>query len=108
MKKNIQFFVKCKALFNIFYVDLQKEWYDDKKGLTNHSYTDNFMKKTLFLFLMLLCGLRASAQEEYHIKNFGKADDLIVRSRVCFAQHNGFMWIGTTSGVIVFDGRHAH
>lgn len=37
MKKNIQFFVKCKALFNIFYVDLQKEWCDDKKGLIYHS-----------------------------------------------------------------------
>ncbi len=57
---------------------------------------------------MVLCGIRALAQEEYYIKNFGKADDLRVRSRVCFAQVNGFMWIGTTNGVIVFDGRHAH
>ena len=66
------------------------------------------MKKILVLFLMVLCGISVSAQEEYHIKNFGKADDLRVRSRVCFAQVNGFMWIGTTNGVIVFDGRHAH
>ena len=66
------------------------------------------MKKIFILFLMVLCGIRALAQEEYYIKNFGKADDLRVRSRVCFAQVNGFMWIGTTNGVIVFDGRHAH
>ena len=53
----------------------------------------------------------ATAQKEfkeYNIKTFGKTDNLRVRSKVCFAQVNGFMWIGTSSGVIVFDGRNAH
>lgn len=66
------------------------------------------MKKIIFLFLMVLCAIGATAQEEYYIKNFGKTDDLRVRSKTCFAQVNGFMWIGTSNGVIVFDGYHAH
>ena len=73
------------------------------------------MRKILFLFLMAMCAFVATAQKtaqkefkEYNIKNYGKTDDLRVRSKACFAQVNGFMWIGTTSGVIVFDGHHSH
>ena len=66
------------------------------------------MRRIIIMFFILLCGIWATAQEEYHIKNFGKNDDLRVRSKACFAQVNGFMWIGTSNGVIVFDGRHAH
>lgn len=69
------------------------------------------MRKILFLFLMVLCTVMATAQKEfkeYNIKTFGKTDNLRVRSKVCFAQVNGFMWIGTSSGVIVFDGHNAH
>ena len=69
------------------------------------------MKRILFMFLMAFCTVMATAQkefQEYNIKTFGKTDNLRVRSKVCFAQVNGFMWIGTSSGVIVFDGRNAH
>ena len=30
MKAIVGLVVKCRAFFNTFYVDLQKEWYDDK------------------------------------------------------------------------------
>ena len=72
------------------------------------------MRRIIIMFFILLCGIWATAQtaqkefKEYNIKNFGKTDNLRVRSKVCFAQVNGFMWIGTSSGVVVFDGRNAH
>jgi len=49
----------------------------------------------------------AMAQEEYHIKVFGQTDELKVRGQTCMAQINGFLWIGTSQGMLVFDGQHA-
>ena len=49
----------------------------------------------------------AMAQEEYHIKVFGQTDELKVRGTTCMAQINGFLWVGASSGLIVFDGQHA-
>ena len=47
------------------------------------------------------------AQEEYHVKVFGQTDELKVRGLVCMAQINGFLWVGTSKGIVTFDGQHA-
>lgn len=68
----------------------------------------NGMKKMLMIGVMVLSAMVMLAQEEYHIKNFGKGDDLKVRGTTCIAQVNGFMWIGTSTGLVAFDGEHSY
>jgi hypothetical protein len=41
MKAIVGLVVKCRVFFNTFYVDLPKEWHNEKKRLTNYSYIDN-------------------------------------------------------------------
>ena len=57
--------------------------------------------------MMLLSVARMLAQQEYHVKVFGRSDDLRVRGAVCFEQMNGFIWVGTSEGLIAFDGKRA-
>ena len=65
------------------------------------------MKMSLF-GVMILWAAMGFAQGEYHIKNFGVTDELKVRGSTCLAQVNGFMWIGTSTGLVGFDGTHAY
>ncbi len=65
------------------------------------------MKKAI-LFWMMLMAMNMCAQEEYHIKTFGKNDDLRTRGVTCVTQINGFIWVGTSSGFYAFDGKHIH
>lgn len=69
------------------------------------SITD--MRKLLLIGMMTFWACMAMAQEEYHIKVFGQTDELKVRGQVCMANINGFLWVGTSTGMIVFDGQHA-
>ena len=66
------------------------------------------MKKMGLFWVMALGAMMLFAQEKYHIKNFGKTDELKVRGTTCMVQVNGFMWIGTSSGLVGFDGAHAY
>ena len=65
------------------------------------------MRKILLIGLMTFWACVAMAQEEYHIKVFGLTDELKVRGQTCMAQINGFLWVGTSSGMYVFDGQYA-
>lgn len=56
--------------------------------------------------MMLLGAAGLLAQQEYHVKVFGRTDELDVRGSLCIAQMNGFIWVGTSSGLIAFDGQH--
>lgn len=57
--------------------------------------------------MMVLGAVGMQAQQEYHVKVFGQTDGLKVRGSVCIAQMNGFIWVGTSSGLIAFDGKNA-
>ena len=48
------------------------------------------------------------AQDEYHIKNFGKNDELKTRGATRIAQINGFIWVGSSDGFYAFDGAHMY
>ncbi len=66
------------------------------------------MKKVVLMCVMVLSAVSMVAQKAYHIKNFGKTDELQVRGSTCLLQVNGFMWIGTSTGLIGFDGKHSY
>ena len=66
------------------------------------------MRKTILFCVMMMAVVMMSAQDEYYIKNYGKTDELKVRGGTCIAQINGFLWIGTSTGFIAFDGNHMH
>ena len=66
------------------------------------------MKKVVWLWLLMMVAGSMCAQEEYHIKNFGKNDELKTRGATRIAQINGFIWVGTSDGFYAFDGNHMH
>lgn len=66
------------------------------------------MKKAILFFVMLIVAGGMWAQEEYHIKTYGKNDELRTRGTTRLTQINGFMWIGTSEGFSAFDGIHMH
>lgn len=67
------------------------------------------MKKVVWLWLLLMMmGGSVCAQEEFHIKNFGRTDELKTRGATRITQINGFIWVGTSDGFYAFDGNHMH
>lgn len=66
------------------------------------------MKKFIWLWVTMMVVGTMCAQEEYHIRNFGKDDELKTRGTIRLTQINGFMWIGTSEGFFAFDGNHMH
>lgn len=66
------------------------------------------MKKVVLIWMMVLSAVSMVAQKTYHIKNFGQTDELQVRGSTCLLQFNGFMWVGTSTGLIGFDGKHTY
>lgn len=66
------------------------------------------MKRVVLMCVIVLSAVSMVAQKTYHIKNFGKTDELQVRGSTSLLQVNGFMWIGTSTGLIGFDGKHAY
>lgn len=67
------------------------------------------MKKVVWLWMLLMMMAGSLwAQEEYHIKNFGRNDELKTRGVARIAQINGFIWVGTSDGFYAFDGQHMY
>lgn len=67
------------------------------------------MKKVVWLWMLLMMMVGSLwAQEEYHIKNFGRNDELKTRGVARIAQINGFIWVGTSDGFYAFDGQHMY
>ncbi len=67
------------------------------------------MKKVVWLWMLLIMMAGSLwAQDEYHIKNFGKNDELKTRGATRIAQINGFIWVGSSDGFYAFDGAHMY
>ena len=64
------------------------------------------MRRAVILWMMVCCAMTMMAQEEYHVKHYGRDKGLQVRGATCIAQVNGFMWIGSSTGLIGYDGCH--
>lgn len=67
------------------------------------------MKKVVWLWMLLMMMAGSLwAQDEYHIKNFGKNDELKTRGATRIVQINGFIWVGASDGFYAFDGNHMY
>lgn len=66
------------------------------------------MRKLLvFCWLVGMCAGVWAQPQEFHVKNFGKEDDLSIRGVVCALQVNGFIFLGTEKGLLAYDGKHS-
>jgi ligand-binding sensor domain-containing protein len=64
------------------------------------------MRRAVILWMMVCCAVTMMAQEKFHVKHYGREEGLLVRGATCIAQVNGFMWIGSSTGLMGYDGRH--
>lgn len=66
------------------------------------------MKRIALCCIMAVVAWTAWAQDLYHVKTYGKTDELRVRGATCITQLEGFVWIGTSRGFGWFDGSRMH
>lgn len=65
------------------------------------------MKRIFVLTWMVLAMVaEVAAQHDFRIRSYGQTDALKTRGTTCVAQVNGFIWVGTSTGLHGFDGQY--